>query len=163
VLNGREQMLQTLQQEFGTCAIMDVDGLHLVHQQRALGVDEQMTLSALGLLAAIVPARSAYLSGFDRLAVDDCRCRRRRPADCAAIALAQDLSHVLPGAVLAPLGIVVEDSRSAWILVRQLPPFGAGAQQLKTYRRCAATDRSAAARPDGCAGQGAHAALTPHH
>ena len=42
-------MLQTLQQEFGPCAIMDVSRMHLVLQQRALRINEQMALAALDL------------------------------------------------------------------------------------------------------------------
>ena len=96
-------MLQTLQQEFGPCAIMDVSRVYLVLQKRALCVDEQMTLAAVDLLAAIVPAWPTHLAGLDRLAVDDRRRGLRIAADPAAIALAQGLGHVLPGAVLAAL------------------------------------------------------------
>jgi hypothetical protein len=49
-------MLQTLQQEFGSGAIVDVGGMHAVLQQIALRVDEKMTLAALDLFAAIIAA-----------------------------------------------------------------------------------------------------------
>src|SRR5918998_1401040 len=104
-LDGRKQMLQTLQQELGPCTIMDVGGLHLVLQQSALRVDEQMALAALDLLAAVVPTRPTHLGSLDRLAVEDRRCRLARPADATAITLAQSLGRVLPCAVLAPLTI----------------------------------------------------------
>src|ERR671917_820790 len=117
-LDGRKEMLQTLQQEFGPCTVMDVSGMHLILQERALGVDEQMALAALDLLAAVVPTRSAHLSGPDRLAVNDRAGGLARPADATAITLAQGLGHVLPRAVLAPLGIVVEYGATRWILVR---------------------------------------------
>jgi hypothetical protein len=63
-LNGREEMLQTLQQEFGSSAITDVGGLHAVLQQIALRINEKMALAALDLLAAVVPTGSAHLRGF---------------------------------------------------------------------------------------------------
>jgi hypothetical protein len=53
-LDRRKEVLQTLQQEVGSCAIMDVGGMHPVLRQRALGVDEQMTLAALDLFATVV-------------------------------------------------------------------------------------------------------------
>src|SRR4051794_21994617 len=131
-------MLQTLQQEFGPCAIMDVSRMHLVLQQIALRVDEQMALAALDLLAAVVPTRPTHLSGFDRLAVEDRCCGLSSPADRAAITLPQSLGQVLPRAVLAPLSIVVKDGTTRGILVRQQSPLGASTQQEKmasTMRR----------------------------
>jgi hypothetical protein len=74
---------------------------------------------------------SAHLRSLDRLAVDDRRCRLRRAANRAAVALPQDLGHVLPGAVLAPLGIMVKDGTARGILVWQQPPLGSGAQQVE--------------------------------
>src|SRR4028119_1013088 len=112
-------MLQTLQQEFGPCTVMDVSRMHLTLQERALRVDEQMAFAALDLLAAVVPTRSAHLSGPDRLAVNDRGGGLTRPADATAITLAQSLGHVLPGAVLAPLGIVVEDGTTRGRPARQ--------------------------------------------
>jgi hypothetical protein len=58
-------MLQTLQQEFGPCAIVVVRWLHLVLQQIALRINEQMALAALDLFATIVPPWSAHLGGLD--------------------------------------------------------------------------------------------------
>jgi hypothetical protein len=80
--------------------------MHLALQQSALCVDEQMALAALDLLAAIISTRPSYLSGLDRLAVEDRRRGLRCAADRAAIALAQGLGDVLPRAVLAPLSIM---------------------------------------------------------
>ena len=102
-------MLQTLQQEFGPCAIVEVRWLHLVLQEIALRINEQMTLAALHLLGAVIAARPSHLSRLDRLTVDDRRARLRSPANRAAITLAQDAHDLLPRAVLAPLSIMVED------------------------------------------------------
>src|SRR5918993_4629939 len=124
-------MLQTLQQEFGSGAIVDVGGMHAVLQQVALRINEKMALAALDLLGAVIAARPSHLSGLDRLTVDDRRTRLRRPADRTAVALPQSLVHVLPGAILAPLGVVVEDSSPRRILVRQQPPLRSGAQQIE--------------------------------
>jgi hypothetical protein len=82
--------------------------MHLDLQQCALRVDQRMTPAALDLFTAVVPTRSAYLSGLDRLAVADRGCGLNSPADCAAMALAQSLGHVLPGAVLAPLSVALK-------------------------------------------------------
>src|SRR4051812_30869452 len=110
-------MLQPLQQEFGAGTIMEVGGLHLVLQPIALRINEKMALAALDLLAAVVPTGPAHLGGLDRVTVDDRRPRLRRPADRTAGALPQSLVHVLPGAILAPLGVVVEDGAPRRILV----------------------------------------------
>jgi hypothetical protein len=96
-----------------------------------LRVDEQMALAALDLLATVVSTGPTHLSSFDRLAVDDCGCGLSGPADRATIALAQGLGHVLPGAVLAPQSIVGEDSAARGILMREQPPLGSCAQQVK--------------------------------
>jgi hypothetical protein len=69
--------------------------MHLDLQQCALRVDQRMTPAALDLFTAVVPTRSAYLSGLDRLAVADRGC-------------GQNLGHVLPGAVLAPLSVALK-------------------------------------------------------
>src|SRR5215218_7590017 len=98
-LDGREEMLQTLQQELGSGAIVDVGWMHAVLQQIALRINEKMALAALDLLAAIVPTGPAHLRGLDRLTVDDRGCRLRIAADRAAITLAQNLGHVLPGTI----------------------------------------------------------------
>ena len=79
-------MLQPLQQEFGSGAIINVSRVHLVFQQIALCINEKMTLAAVDLFAAVVSPGSTHLRGLDRLAVDDCGGRLRRPADRAAIA-----------------------------------------------------------------------------
>jgi site-specific DNA recombinase len=63
-LDGREQMLQTLQQEFGSSAIMEVGGLPAVLQQIALRINEKMALAAVDRLAAVVPPGAADLRGF---------------------------------------------------------------------------------------------------
>ncbi len=124
-------MLQPLQQEFGSGAIVDVGWMHAVLQQIALRINQQMALAALDLLAAIIATRSAHLGGLDRLAVDDRCCRLRSAADLTAVTLTQNLGHVLPGAILAPLSIVVEDSTARRILMRQPPPLRSRAQQIK--------------------------------
>src|SRR3712207_7582854 len=56
---------------------VEVGGLHAVLQQIALCINQKMTLAALHLLGAVVAARSAHLSGLDRLAVDNRCCRLR--------------------------------------------------------------------------------------
>jgi hypothetical protein len=45
--------------------------------------------------------------------------------------LAQNLGHVFPGAIIAPLSIMVEDRIARRILVRQQSPLCSGAQQVK--------------------------------
>src|SRR3954454_11769047 len=107
---------------------MNVSGLHLVLQQIALRINEQVALAALDLLAPIVPTWSTHLGGLHALAVDDRRCGLRSPANPTAVALAQRLGHVLPGAVLAPLRIVIENGAARGILVRQQPPLRSSAQ-----------------------------------
>ena len=47
------------------------------------------------------------------------------------LSIPQHLSDVLPGAILAPLGIVVEDGTTRGILVGQQPPLCSGAQQIE--------------------------------
>jgi hypothetical protein len=44
---------------------MEVRGLHLVLLQHALRINQQMTLAALDILAAVVSAGATRVSGFD--------------------------------------------------------------------------------------------------
>ena len=75
-------MLQTLQQEFGPCAIVEVRWLHLVLQEIALRINEQMAFAALDLLGPVeADLLAADLGGLDRLAVDDRCTRLRSPAN----------------------------------------------------------------------------------
>jgi hypothetical protein len=58
-------MLQTLQQKFGACTIMDVGWVYAVLQQIALPINEKIALAAVDPFAAVIPTWSAHLSGFD--------------------------------------------------------------------------------------------------
>ena len=95
-------MLQTPQQEFRPCAIVEVRWLHLVLQEIALRINEQMTLAALHLLGAVIAARSAHLRGLDRLAVDARRTRCGLPTRLPAANSVQIIRaplYVLPDPV----------------------------------------------------------------
>ena len=60
---------------------MEVGWLHTVLQQISLCINEKMALAAFDLFGAIIATRSAHLSGLDRLAIDDRRCRLRIATD----------------------------------------------------------------------------------
>jgi len=104
----RELGVETGEQQGGAAAVVDIGGMHTRLQQAAFGVDQNVALAAGDFLAAIVAARAAGLGGADGLAVDDACCGLCLAADGQAMPLAQRRVAPLPGAVPAPLGIVVE-------------------------------------------------------
>ncbi len=83
---------------------MDADGEH-----EALGVDEQMPLAALDLLAAVVAAHAANAGRLDGLAVDDASAGLGIAAQAHPQPLPQHQMDPLPGAVEAPLSKVMVD------------------------------------------------------
>src|SRR3712207_3780294 len=99
--------------------------MHASLQERALRVDQKVALAAGNLFAAVVAPRPAHLSGLGRLAIDDGGARLALTADALAIAFAQDGVDVLPGAIPAPAGIVIEHGIGRWILVREKAPLHA--------------------------------------
>ena len=93
-------MLQTLPQEFGPCTVMDVSRVYLVLQKRALCVDEQMTLAAVDLFAAVIAAGSAGFRRLDRLASLSRRI--------------QSSAHIMFLHLLIPAGLTLLSVISAW-------------------------------------------------
>jgi hypothetical protein len=96
---------------------VDADGEH-----EALGIDEQVALAPLDLLAAVVAPQAADAGSLDRLAVDDARTRLRIATQAHAYLFTQDRMEAFPGAVHAPLSKVVEDGLPRRKLVRQQAP-----------------------------------------
>jgi hypothetical protein len=88
-------------------------------------------LAAGDLLAAVVAARAARLGRAHGLAVEDRRRGLRPAADGEAVALAQGRVDPLPGALAAPLGVVVEHRRPGREVVRQGTPLAARPQQIE--------------------------------
>ena len=64
-----------LQKRLYPIAIHDICWLNLRFEHQALRIHEQMTLSSLNLLAAIVPALSSYAGSLHRLAIHYARAR----------------------------------------------------------------------------------------
>ena len=93
------------QQQLDAITVHDMRGAHADGQYKAFGVDEQMALAPLdllALLAAVVAAHAADAGRLDRLAVNDPSAGRWMAPQSHPQPLAQHLVDPLPGAVAAP-------------------------------------------------------------
>src|SRR5215813_12859811 len=77
-------------------------------EQPSPRIDQQMALTPLHFLAAIIAAlRASHRGGLDRLTVDARGTRGGFAPCCHAGPLAQGRAHLVPGPVVAPRGKVV--------------------------------------------------------
>src|SRR3954454_20533249 len=86
-----EQDVEEAEQEHAARLVMDVGRVDPGLQEIALGSDQPLPLPARDLLATVIAARTASLSGLDRLAVDDRRSWLRLSAPGEAAARTHDL------------------------------------------------------------------------
>lgn len=91
------------EQHHGTIATADAGRAHADHQSSATGVDEQVTLDAAGLLAAVVSMQATAFAGPDTPAVHDGGAGSGITAELHPLAFAQRRQHPLPHAFLLPL------------------------------------------------------------
>src|SRR5260221_4515620 len=94
-------------------------------KQQTQGIDQDVSLAAIHLLAAVVPMRAALFGGLDRLAIDDRGAGSRLASSRATHALTQDAVYALPDAGQAPRAKIVIDSGPRPILLPQITPGAA--------------------------------------
>src|SRR4051794_39278700 len=75
VLDSRELLVSSLQQQGHTGAVLNVGGVHFGAQHQAACINQNVALATIDALGAIVAADAASASRPDRLAVDDARAR----------------------------------------------------------------------------------------
>src|SRR5260221_2325912 len=100
-------------------------------KQQTQGIDQDVSLAAIHLLAAVVPMRAALFGGLDRLAIDDRGAGSRLASSRATHALTQDAVYALPDAGEAPRVKIVIDSGPRPILLRQIAPGAARPQEIE--------------------------------
>lgn len=122
VVDARELMVGTVQQQRHASAILNIGGVHFCAQDQAASIDQDVTLATIDPFGTVVAADSANAGRANRLAIDDGSTRLRVAADTDAELLTQDTVEVLPGAVQAPKTEVVIGGLPSWELVRKQPP-----------------------------------------
>src|SRR5262245_30507516 len=101
-------------------------------QSQAQRIDQQMPLTPLNLLAAIIsPLRTSHLGGLDRLTINAHGTARGCAPRSRTGPLAQDLDHLGPCPIIAPLDKVVIDRTLGQHIVRQHIPLAATAIQVE--------------------------------
>src|SRR5258708_14727757 len=96
--------------------------MHHCDQQQAQRVNQEVTLTALDLLACIIASFSALFGHLDALTVNHASTRLGVPTTGEAQSHAQVIMHRLPGPITSPPLIVV-GNRSVWTqIVRYIVP-----------------------------------------
>ena len=72
-----KQLMDGLDHQHGTIAILDIGGVHLGTDQQTASIGHNVALTPFNLLGRIVTPRPTALRSLDRLAVDDPRRRAR--------------------------------------------------------------------------------------
>ena len=125
LLQTGELLVSTVQQQWHSCAILNVGGMHSGSEDQATGIDQEMPLAAIDALGAVVAADTADARGADRLAVDDARTGLRLAPDHGSELATQDRVQKCPGAIEPPQPEVVIGGLPGWELVREQPPGAA--------------------------------------
>ena len=106
--------------------------MNLGLQHESFCVYEQVALSSLHLLAAIVTTLfSTYSGRLDRLAIDYAGTGLRVSLEANPHPLTQGLVHPLPSTIQAELSEVVIDAAPRWEIVRQQAPGAAAPHDIE--------------------------------
>jgi hypothetical protein len=127
VAQAGEGAVETLQDQLGADAVVEVGGMHDDPEDQALRVHHDVALAPADLLAAVEAARAALLARLGRLAVDDAGAGLRLAPDLRPQRLAQRRVEALPRPVEPPLPeiVVVKFPRfGRQFIVRRRPVFG---------------------------------------
>lgn len=130
----------------GSVSVLNVAGVGLEFEHRAVRLDHGVALATLDLLAGIVAADASALGRLDALAVDHSRRRARFLARPPAVAHDQVVVDRLPSAVFQQLGEPAIDRTQGRKRVGHQPPCDAAAQHVADgvhhfALRAAETDR----------------------
>jgi hypothetical protein len=125
-----KQLVDGLDDETGTIAILDIGGVHLGTDRRCRCIGHNVTLTAFDLLGRIVTTRPAALGGLDRLTVDD-------PADglgsrpAASRACTSNAKLMFSNRPLPTIVEIALDRRERRKVLRQHPPLTAGPRDIQ--------------------------------
>src|SRR5215204_1154198 len=111
--------------------VLDVGWLGLQDEATPGGVDHDLPLAPLHLLAGVVASRAAALGGLDALAVEHRGRGRRLAADPLAISHDEQVVDRLEQALVTPSAEPAEDRAPRRQVARQKPPRDAAAQEIK--------------------------------
>src|ERR671912_264842 len=115
-----------IQQHLDALVVHDLCAHDLCLEYEAFGVYQQMSLTALYLLPAIVAALfSTHAGRLDRLAIDYSSTGLRVSLEAHPHPLAQSGMHSCPCSVQAKLSEVVVDATPRWEIVRKQAPGAA--------------------------------------
>ena len=118
-------------QQHAAWLVVDVGRVNLGLQQIALGIDQDLPLSARHLLATIIAARSTSFGSLDRLAVDHRRGGVRLASLSDPMTLSQDLIDPLPGSFPAPRAQVLVNILPRRQIVRHHAPGNTASQNIE--------------------------------
>jgi hypothetical protein len=104
LLEARELLVGTVQQQRHGGAILNIGGVHPGSENQTTGIDQDMPLAAVDALGAILAADTADAGGANRLAVDDTRTGLRLAPDHGPELLPQDRVQECPGATAGSSG-----------------------------------------------------------
>jgi hypothetical protein len=113
-----------IQQDLDTLpVVLDLRAMDLGFEHQALRIYEQVSLSALDLLTAIVTTLlSAYPGRLDRLAIYYACAGLRISLHADPHPFAQGSVHPLPGSIHSPQTEVVVDGLPGWEVMRKQAP-----------------------------------------
>src|SRR5215471_10880021 len=98
----RENLPQRPQQRHGAMRVLDIGGMDLGSEHKALRVGDDVALAPLDALAGVDPARAAAFGGRHALAVDDAGGRHRIAPSLPTRLGDECQADPLPSAVVAP-------------------------------------------------------------
>src|SRR5215813_15590632 len=124
----RESLPQRPQQRHGAMRVLDIGGMDLGSEHKALRVGDDVALAPLDALAGVDPARAAAFGCRYALAVDDAGGRHRIAPSLPTRLGDQRQTDPLPGAIVAPAVKVSLHCRVRRKLSWQGAPRAAGPQ-----------------------------------
>ncbi len=126
-----EPASQPLQQRDRSMAILNVGGMDVDGEQKAVGVGDDVPLAPVDALTGVEASRATSLGRWGTLTVDD-GCRRTRlAAEPAARPPDQSCEDSLPPAGIAPSVEIALDRRARRKIARRSAPLAAGGQDVE--------------------------------
>src|SRR5882762_9787668 len=126
-----KQLVDGLDDQHGTIAILDIGGVHLGADQQTASIGHNVALTPFDLLGRIVTTRPTALGGLGRLTVDDPRRRARFPTRRFARLQQQLKIDLLKQAVISPVVEIPLHSCKRRKVLRQHPPLTAGPRDIQ--------------------------------
>src|SRR6266850_1526192 len=126
-----KQLVDGLNDQHGTIAILDIGGVNLGTDQQSASIGHNVALTPFDLLGRIVTTRPTALSGLGRLTVDDpCRWARFAPRRFAGLQQ-QCKIDLLKQAVVSPMVEITLHGGKRRKVLRQHPPLTAASRDIQ--------------------------------